>query len=423
MIENKSTVLVVDDNAINRGILEEILTKEYNILEADNGLSAFEIIFNNPNISLILLDLIMPVMDGYQFLEKIRDSNYASILVIVMTAESGVDKEEKVLDLGAIDYIEKPINSKVLLSRVHNAVLRNQMILLEKLKFMSDHDTLTGLYNRSKMFEETTKMLADNEDKQFVFIRYDIDRFRLYNSAMGEKEGNELLKFMAGKIRETAGYFECSTFGRVGADVFCMCEPYDRDKLDKQISIAESYRTSYRKDYVIDSTFGVYFIKDNYESIELMFTKATMAAEKCKHISGVNIAFYEDSMSERLARERWIVKKKKKALEQGQFHVYLQPKYNLKSEQSNGAEALVRWINPDAGMIMPNNFIPIFEKNGFVANLDYYMWENVCILLERWKKEGRKVNPISVNTSRISLYNPNVAENLKDLVGFLHKRG
>lgn len=416
MSEKRNMVLVVDDHELNRNLLIRILSKEYDVIEAENGREAFELVSKNPSVSVILLDLVMPVMNGYEFLDKIKDSRYASIPIIVMTAETGEHNEEKALDLGAIDYIEKPINPKILVSRVHNAILRNQIILLDKLKFLSTHDALTGLYNRNKMFAETRRMLQEHADEKFVFIRYDIDRFRLYNSTMGEEEGNNLLRYIGDKFKEIGSLFEYATYGRVDADVFCICEPYDMEKMEKQMQMAEKIRNEYRDDYVIDSTFGIYLISDIEENVEVMFTKASMASEKCKSISGVNIAFYEESMEANIIHERWIVKEMKKALEQEQFKVYLQPKYSLKSNVLRGAEALVRWVSPEAGMISPGKFIPIFEKNGFVASLDFYMWEKVCMLMNRWKSEGRVINPVSVNVSRISLYNPHIADILKNLI-------
>lgn len=416
MQEDRNTVLIVDDHAINREIIKRILEEEFQVCEASDGASALIFMKDNPDISAVLLDLVMPEMDGYQVLEQMRKLQMNELPVIVMTAEADKNSEEKALNLGAVDFIEKPVKPTVLMSRVHNAVIHNQMKLLEQMRFISSHDALTGLYNRRRMFEETRKMLSNHPEQKFVFMRYDIDRFRLYNSSLGEEEGDKLLCYMAEKIAETSRLFDICTYGRVDADVFCICEPFDKNKIQKQIKLARDFRLNYRDDYVIEASFGVYVIEDNEESVEVMYTKASMAAERCKHMHGMSVSYYEEQMWIQIREEQWVNREMKRALEQKQFEVYLQPKYDLKKNLPCGAEALVRWRHPEKGMIMPSKFIPVFETNGFVANLDYYMWNQVCEILHRWNQEGKRITPISVNMSRVSLYNPHITEIMKKLV-------
>lgn len=277
MQEDRNTVLIVDDHAINREIIKRILEEEFQVCEAGDGASALIFMKDNPDISAVLLDLVMPEMDGYQVLEQMRKLQMNELPVIVMTAEADKNSEEKALNLGAVDFIEKPVKPTVLMSRVHNAVIHNQMKLLEQMRFISSHDALTGLYNRRRMFEETRKMLSNHPEQKFVFMRYDIDRFRLYNSSLGEEEGDKLLCYMAEKIAETSRLFDICTYGRVDADVFCICEPFDKNKIQKQIKLARDFRLNYRDDYVIEASFGVYVIEDNEESVEVMYTKASMA--------------------------------------------------------------------------------------------------------------------------------------------------
>lgn len=158
MQEDRNTVLIVDDHAINREIIKRILEEEFQVCEAGDGASALIFMKDNPDISAVLLDLVMPEMDGYQVLEQMRKLQMNELPVIVMTAEADKNSEEKALNLGAVDFIEKPVKPTVLMSRVHNAVIHNQMKLLEQMRFISSHDALTGLYNRRRMFEETRKI-------------------------------------------------------------------------------------------------------------------------------------------------------------------------------------------------------------------------------------------------------------------------
>ena len=120
-------------------------------------------------------------------------------------------------------------------------------------------------------------------------------------------------------------------------------------------------------------------------------------------------------MSLRLEREQEIINEMNHALEAGQFCIYLQPKYDLEKSMLCGAEALVRWIHPEKGMVSPGEFIPIFEKNGFIAKLDYYIWEMVCKQLQIWMKQGMQPKPISVNVSRVNLCNPQIVDRITEL--------
>ena len=129
-----------------------------------------------------------------------------------------------------------------------------------------------------------------------------------------------------------------------------------------------------------------------------------------------SVAYYDDSMIENMRHEQFIINEVNRAIDEEQFEVYLQPKINLATDRSYGAEALVRWNHPDRGMISPGEFIPVYERNGIIGRLDQYMWRQVCKLLRRWIDEGKNPNPISVNVSRVNIYNPQLVKIFKKLI-------
>lgn len=157
-MKNKQTILIVEDQMINRAILKKILSVEYNVLEAENGAAALDILtVQNKKVNAILLDLVMPVMDGYEFLVRIRNTEFEDLPVIVLTGETGNEAEQQVLDSGAWDFITKPYQPVILLTRLKNAIARSQMGMFERICYIAEHDTLTGLYNRSKfLFRDTS---------------------------------------------------------------------------------------------------------------------------------------------------------------------------------------------------------------------------------------------------------------------------
>ena len=128
MKQEKNTILIVEDQELNRDILKFTIEDEYGYLEAENGQQAFDILEeHSEDIVAILLDIIMPVMDGFEFLEKLKETAWDSIPIIAMTGDSSTATEEKALDLGAWDYVTKPYKEKILLTRIKNAIARSKM--------------------------------------------------------------------------------------------------------------------------------------------------------------------------------------------------------------------------------------------------------------------------------------------------------
>lgn len=181
----------MEDQKINRTILRYMIQNDYDVLEAENGAQAWSILEeNSEEIIAILLDIVMPVMDGYEFLKRLKDSPWEGIPVIAMTGDSDISTEERTLELGAWDFIIKPYKERILMTRLKNAIARSRMGYLQQMKHMAEHDSVTGLYNRMHFFKKTEEMLKKYPTEPFVFIRMDIKRFRLINSYWGEEVGN-----------------------------------------------------------------------------------------------------------------------------------------------------------------------------------------------------------------------------------------
>lgn len=417
-VKKHKTILVVEDQEINRSMIARLLQKDYDVLEASDGEKCLKILNENyAKISAIILDLIMPKMDGFAVLEYMaKDSRFANIPILVTTGERDYTSEKKCLELGAWDFISKPINKDTLLLRLHNIIGRSKVDTQEYEKYLVEHDRLTGLYNRNKFFEVTRWLLDSNPDKEYAFIRVDLDRFRLYNSFFGEEEGDTLLVYFANKIHDKVSKFGKSAFGRIESDIFGVCIEYKEEFIEElQYGIVEDLR-DYNTAYYIEPSIGVYLIEDRKIPIESMYDRSSMAAEQCKHKFMAYIGYYNESMTKQLVIEQEIMNDAQKALDNEEFEVYLQPKTIIHTEECYGAEALVRWIHPEKGMISPGKFIPVFESNGFIGRLDYYMWDHTCKLLRNWIDEGLEPDPVSVNVSRANMYNPNLVFMLKSLL-------
>lgn len=417
--EDKKVILVADDHEVNRKLICKILSEDYYTIEAENGEEAYHILSNNADIiSAVMLDLMMPVMSGYEFLSAIyHHTAFENIPIIVTTGNSDYDNEIKALEAGAWDFVPKPYNAKIIKFRVKNAIERSQLTAFQQLKYLAEYDSLTDIYNKTKFFHETRVMLRLYPQNTYAFIRFDIERFQLINSFYGIEEGNKLIKYIGDQLKKNLDMDETCIYGRIEADIFGICLQYKREKeLIDLINKGRILLSSYNLNYSITPTFGIYIIKDTHTPVDIMLDRASLAAKDCKGKYMKYYAFYNEKMSEGIIKEQEITNEMKTALEEEQFMIYLQPKYELQTNMLTGAEALVRWNHPRNGMIPPADFIPLFERNGFITSLDYYVWEKVCQYIRTWLDSGYKVFPISVNVSRVNLYNPNLIDSIIQLV-------
>lgn len=281
-------------------------------------------------------------------------------------------------------------------------------------------DDVTGGKNK-KEFERVCSLLLKGEG-EFVMVYANIDRFKLINDAYGDDEGDAVLKKIHQIIDEEMLRWD-EVSGRIMADNFGMLMRFlSMDKLEHRLGRINDQLAALRDgegtEYGIRLYFGVYEIHDKTGTISSMLEKANLALKKAPHSirHKIHMGIYDDKERQILGREKEIEMKMGRALKNGDFVPYLQPKYELMSETIGGAEALVRWIDPVEGMIFPNEFIPLFEKNGFIVELDLYMFEQVCKLVEKWNKKGYRKIPVSVNMSRGHFSVPGFFDQYKEIL-------
>lgn len=409
-------VLIVDDCQQDRMAVADVLRSDYDILEACNGKQALEILSRKrAQISLIMLDLMMPVMDGYEFLEMYRKrKEYSYLPVVVCTTEDDPEREQKSLELGAWDFVLKNSSPGIMRLRAGNAIEKSKVRFLE-------YDFLTGIYGQQKFYQATRELLDQRAGANFAFIHFDIDRFRIINTLYGSKEGDRLIHFVAGAIRKVMTAYGRGIYGRLGGDVFGMCVPYEDGAAIYHI--LEGIRAEIRKHsvhYYLETCAGIYLVDDPDMEVAAMHDNAEIAAAQCKGQYMVHDVLYTEEIGQKVLREQHIIDEMDAALAEQQFIVYFQPKYQLKKMAPYGAEALVRWKKPNGEIVLPNEFIPIFERNGFITKLDYYVWEKVCQFIDSELSQGRNPAPISVNVSRVNLYNPDFMDSLIDLIHRYH---
>lgn len=415
----REQILLIEDHPVNRAMIKKLLAEQYDILEAENGQTALELLQGEyQSIDGIILDLVMPVMDGITFLQAFsKVEAYANIPVVVTTAAQEEEQERECLRLGAWDFIRKPVNGALLRLRLANVLGRSQNVQTKQMRHMAEHDPLTDLYNRSRFLSLVRELLdTQAEENSFVLLHMDIKRFRLVNTLFGTAAGDELLRFIAGQLNLLFQDMPCAICGRMEADAFGVCAPLSDAQIHEMASHIQSLLASYKPNYYLEPAFGAYRIEDGTLSVETMYDHAAEAAMLVKDTYQSPVAFYQSTMSEAVILEQRIMSEAQAALDSEQFEVYFQPKYDLARQRPYGAEALACWKHPTRGMISPGAFIPVFEKNGFIGKLDFYIWEHTCRLLRKWLDEGRNPAPVSVNISRVNMYNPRLVTIIKALV-------
>ena len=409
----KKQILIVEDNEFNRAMLSEILSHEYQVLEAENGQVALDILQQHKNsISLILLDVVMPVMDGYTFLEKVKvDAELALIPVIVMTQGDSEEDEVTALSHGATDFVPKPYRPRVILHRMANLIrLRETAALVNQFQY----DRLTGLYSKEFFYRKVRESLDENPDQEYTIVCMNIENFKLYNDSFGREAGDRLLRESAASMMSWLG--EDGICGRYSADRFMCLMEKNQEKSDREFFFSEVHsERSQNVDNVVVK-WGVYEIIDRSVPVEQMCDRVLLAADSIKGQYNQFYAVYDDNLRGKLLREKAIADVMETALAEEQFIVYLQPKYSLSDNRMVGAEALVRWIHPEWGFMSPGEFIPLFEKNGFIPCLDRYVWEKVCVYLRDWQEKGYPVMPVSVNVSRADVYQSHLVDTLSEMV-------
>ena len=407
---SRKKILVVEDNVLNREILKEILAGQYAVLEAGNGVEALDILKQHrDDIALILLDLIMPVMDGFAFLDQLKpDPDLGLIPVIVMTQNDSQDDEVAALAHGATDFVPKPYRPQVILHRIASIInLRETAAMVNQFQF----DQLTGLYSREFFYRKVREALDENPDREYIIVCSNIENFKLYNDVFGIDAGDRLLQGIASGLERDGD----DIYGRYGADRFMCLHARKMDNVERQRvlkHIAGDWSDSMKN---VSLKLGVYDVIDRSIQVEQMCDRALLAADSIKGQYNRYFAIYDDALRGKLLREKALTDAMDSALAENQFQVYLQPKYSLADARMIGAEALVRWIHPEWGFMSPGEFIPLFEKNGFITRLDQYVWERVCAMQKEWRGKGYPPLPVSVNVSRADFYQSDLEKDLLEL--------
>ena len=406
-------VLIVDDQEINRDVLGMILEDDYEILYASNGREALELIREySDRLSVVLLDLIMPEMDGFEVLSRVRaDEFLRRIPMIVLTAERSA--ELKALQMGAADFITKPFDMhEVILARVSRIIELSEG---RQLISAAEHDPLTNLYTRNFFFEYANRIHRYHSVWRMDAVVLNIEQFHSVNALNGREFGDNALRVLGEEIKAflagTKGI--ASRFDADRFDIYCAPQPDYRALLDR----FQERMNDLSRNASIRLRMGVAPWREGLEPMQL-FDRASAACNMVRGDYKTRLMVYDEDMLEREMLNQRLLNDLRRAVEERELRVFYQPKYNVQCNppKLTSAEALIRWQHPELGMVSPGAFIPLFESNGQINVVDNFVWSEAARQIARWKEQFGVTVPVSVNLSRVDVFDPALEETLTGLV-------
>ena len=404
--KSRQNIMVIEDNQDCQEILQNVLEESYNITVVSNTQEALLLLMDAPTTySLILLELDLPDSACINFLKQRNNQTFLqSIPVIVITGDGN---DNGCYKLGADEFIRKPLNTPdIILARCERtmALFENKNLVQQ-----TERDKLSGLYTIDYFFEYLKQIIPLDMGSDRDAIVIDIEHFRLINEIYGRSVGDQILADIGNYLQQiltTLNAIAC----RAGADVFYVyCihqESYQELQEDLQDILAHHVKVNN-----IRARVGVWqFVERGVTDPETWFDRAKSA---CDRISGnftVSVATYNSGLHTKHLREERLIRDIYEAIEHKDLKVYYQPKYAIQGDKPHlrSAEALIRWIHPTLGFISPADFIPLFESNGLIQMVDYYVWKEAAAQIRRWKDEYDFTVPVSVNVSRIDIYDPDL---------------
>ncbi|HBG5891860.1 TPA: EAL domain-containing protein [Clostridioides difficile] len=417
--ENNSISYVVkNDGTIILHPQGDSLSKNiYKLLEQDNGIQ---------EVNRLKKEL-QENKTGATVLNMLEERRYLGYA----TMDNGNSENNYIKDWNLIFSIPETVvfsNSKQIINRAVYAVLSIVLIFVaiifyiiyikksneKEILSLAYEDKVTYIGNQNKFYRECSKYLLDKPSLNYIIVYFDINNFKMINDTFGYEFGDNLLITIAKALKEELT--EGEVYARLSSDYFAIFCDYKngRNKIIRKLdNIRSNIESNLSIVFEISLCVGIYFVEEGEVDIQKAVNKANMARSVAKG-KNINYAIYNEDVRNKLSEESMILDDIKIALVKNQFEVYYQPKFSLVTGEMIGSEALIRWNHPEHGFISPAVFIPIAEKSKLILKIGRFVFERVCNDLSEWKKQGKKIVPVSVNLSRVELYQP-------DIVKFINK--
>ncbi len=401
--EERPIVVLADDDPSIRLMVRHVLESEdFDIIEASDGLEAIKAVEKH-HPALILLDAVMPGIDGFTTCQQIKDKGHTDIPVMMITGLDDDASVERAYEVGAIDFITKPIKWAVLKHRVKSVVAK--VIAERKVQLLAYRDTLTSLPNRLLFADRLEQAVIRSERSRtsMALMLVDIDDFKLVNDSFGHDAGDKLIKAVGELISKSLR--RADTIARLGGDEFAVIIE-GIEGPDDAISIADNLTTILEHNVRLDdqetytsASIGIAIFPEDGKDARTLLKNADTAMFRAKENGRHCFQFYKPEMSvsamERLDLENSL----KAAFENDEFIVHYQPVIDIHKNEVVGVEALLRWQHPEKGMIQPADFVNVIEDCGLIVAVGEWLVNSVCSQLRVWREAGMENQNISINLS------------------------
>lgn len=406
----KRKVLVVEDNEINRDILVDMLEDDYDVICAENGeIGLQKMLEFEKELSVVILDVYMPICDGFEFLKRVKnDLLLSKIPVVVSTASNKVDDEIKCVELGAVEFVTKPYTEEIIKGRIKNIIkLKESVSVLNEV----EHDTLTNMYTLSAFEHYVDDTIANYPNAKYDLLCMEICEFDIYNNVFGTDVGDKILKYIAGTFCKA---FDGNINAIQGNKLFTFGAEIS-DSMEESVELLIETMKELLTEKGLRIQFGAYKNVDKGKPTKTILNCVMLALENADR-SSENVCYYQKNDFDEFIHSRKMFRNIVESLRNDECLVYFQPKVSVDSQEIIGAEALVRWVDSDGKIISPGEYIPLFEREAMIDMIDEYILRKTCEYLKNKMDNGERIVPVSVNLSRISLRKANIVEKYRSIV-------
>lgn len=422
--QEPATLLIVDDRPENIHELMQALKVDYRIVAASSGAQALALMQQSlPD--LILLDILMPEMDGFELCRRIKQTPlWANIPVMFVSVVGATQEKVRGFSLGAADFITKPFEIDEVRARIHTHLElsrlqrflhhlveeRTSMLALseERYRTLAHRDLLTGLPNRMLFREMLDHAVAQahHQQREFALLTLDLDNFATINESLGHGVGDQVLIELSRRLQEVVP--EKDTLARVGGDEFSLLVSMDTniavDLLAQRLIdvCAEPVQAAGNTIYA-SLTIGIALYPSDGTDGEALQSSADAALHQAKQQARASLHFFSPELTQRARHRLHRETELRHAIERDELRVYFQPQIRLSDGSLAGLEALVRWQHPSEGLLPPGEFIALAEESGLIIPLGEWMLAHSCQQLAHWQAQGIAIAPVAVNVSTVQL--------------------
>jgi len=422
----EAKILIVDDTKANLVALQVLLKPvEVDIVIAESGEQALmAALKNEEHIALILLDVLMPVMDGFEVARLLHENERTrSIPIIFITANQDDEQIEEAYLSGAVDYIQKPIRKTALISKVRvfldlwrlrhglELEIEQRRVAEHRVEHLATHDPLTNLHNRRGLYEQLSELIYRSQRYRYssAVIYVDLDGFKHVNDHFGHEAGDRLLTQVATNFK--ANVRQTDSVARIGGDEFIVLitdidgETSLITKIESLLKEASRPLEFKGHKIAIGASIGIALYPDHGDDVETLLHHADQAMYQAKNQGKNTFRFFTEDINEKAHRQRELQDNLRKALPNDEFSVFFQPIVDGKTGQVVSAEALLRWYSAKLGQVFPDEFIPAAESAGLIPELGCWVLKKAITTGAEWNKRFGVELRIAVNASSIQFRN------------------